>query len=300
MPRDLKRLFPDQAKPLLCDGAMGTQLIARGLRMGACAEQWNLDMPDEVRAIHAAYVAAGCDLITTNTFGGTPLALARHGVTEVDEVNRAGVRLAKEAAKATGARVLGDIGPIGELLEPYGEITHDAAHKAFARQARALLDGGADALLIETMVDPDEMATALRACREVGGREVILIASATFGPPVAGVHRTIMGSTPLDCVNAAIGAGADVVGANCGTSLTPDDYVQLAKSIVEASAGRVPVIVQPNAGAPQDRDGQIAYDATPQGMADLAQKLRGAGVLIVGGCCGTSPAHLAAMRRALI
>lgn len=300
MRKSLKQILLDESKPLLCDGAMGTQLIARGLRMGSCAEQWNIERPDDVRAIHLAYVAAGCDLITTNTFGGTPLALARHGLSNADEINRAGVRLAREAAATTGEYVLGDIGPIGELLEPYGEISLSAARDSFRKQAESLLQGGADALLIETMADPDEMAIALQACREVGGKETILIATATFGRAVAGEYRTMMGSSPLDCVTAASKAGANVVGCNCGTALTPDDYVSLATAFVQASAGKAPVIVQPNAGAPHEREGQVSYDSTAQAMAELTKRLRATGVQVVGGCCGTSPDHLRAMRSAVL
>jgi 5-methyltetrahydrofolate--homocysteine methyltransferase len=148
------------------------------------------------------------------------------------------------------------------------------------------------------MADPAEIALAVRACREVGGGDTIVLATATFGLALGGVYRTIMGASPRDCVEAALEAGADVVGANCGTSLAPGDYLALARELVEA-AGAVPVIVQPNAGAPRDEAGQIAYDATPQGMAELAGRLCSAGVRVVGGCCGTSPAHLAVMRAAV-
>lgn len=277
------------AGPLVCDGAMGTQLFLRGLRSGACGERWNLDQPDDVRAIHRAYAEAGARLITTNTFGATPVALQRHGLAQkVDAINRAGVRLARDAAPE--AIVLGDVGPLGVLLEPYGELPIDRASEAFQTQIASLTE--ADAILIETMVDPVESSAAIHASLRVAP-DLPVIATFAFG---AGL-RTMMGSSVADCVEAARAAGASVVGANCGSGLTLDDYVKLARELVFA-AGTMPVIVQPNAGLPRDVEGRLMYDATPDAMAKVACELIDAGVRIVGGCCGTSPAHIQAIMKA--
>lgn len=280
-------------RPLVCDGAMGTQLQARGLKPGECGETWNTAQPAQVEAIHRRYAEAGCDLITTNTFGGTPLALARHGLAaRARELNLAGAQLARRAA-GTGKFVLGDIGPLGELLEPLGEITAQQAGVTFQDQAAALLEGGADAILVETMTDPEESAIAIAAARAVGAPVVM----ATFSFQKArGEFRTMMGTTVRDCLQRAIAAGAEIVGSNCGTDLSLRDYVDLARELVAAAGGK-PVILQPNAGAPVLVDGRAVYQETPDQLAAAVPEFLAAGVRIIGGCCGTTPEHLAAMAR---
>ncbi len=279
---------------LTCDGAMGTQLMAAGLAPGGCGETWNIDRPDAVGDVHRRYRAAGCDCVTTNTFGGSSAALDRHGKSaDVARLNAAGAAVARSAAP--GAIVLGDIGPFGGFLEPIGDTTESQAAEMFLAQAKALLEGGADAALVETMSDPAELAVAVRAARQAGDWAVI--ATYAFGR-ADGVFRTMMGTTVTDAVAAAIDAGADVVGTNCGTSLSLDDYADLAAELV-AAAGSVPVIVQPNAGSPQTIDGKLVYAATPRQMADLARKLKSLGVALIGGCCGTTPEHLKAMVQAV-
>jgi 5-methyltetrahydrofolate--homocysteine methyltransferase len=269
---------------------MGTQLFLRGLRSGACGESWNLDRPDDIRAIHRAYADAGARMITTNTFGATPVALERHGLaSQVDAINREGVRLAREATPES--IVLGDVGPLGVLLEPYGDLSIDDASQAFKTQIASLTE--ADAILIETMVDPAESTAAIEASRRVAPH-LPVIATFAFGVGL----RTMMGSGVADCVAAARTAGASVVGANCGAGLTLDDYVNLARELVSA-AGAMPVIVQPNAGLPRDVEGRLVYDATPDALAKVARELIAAGVRIVGGCCGTTPSHIAAVARVL-
>lgn len=282
-------------RPLVCDGAMGTELQRRGLTPGACGEEWNVTAADRVADIHRCYLGAGCDLVTTNTFGGTSLALGRHGFGErVAEFNTAGARLARAVA-GPERWVLGDVGPTGELLEPYGELTIEQVKALFREQAGALLAGGVDAILVETMSDPQEAAAAATAAREAGA-PVVLVTFAFQDSP--GGFRTMMGSTIGECVAAAIAAGADVVGANCGTSLSLPDYVRLARELVAAAAGR-PVMVQPNAGSPAMVDGRTVYGALPAQLAVTATELAAAGVRIVGGCCGTTPAHLGAMAEAI-
>lgn len=281
---------------LVCDGGMGTQLVERGLTSGDVPELWNIDRAADVAAVHRAYVNAGCQCVTTNTFGASSIALARHNLdSRTVELNAAGARLARQAVGDT-AYVLGDIGPLTQMLEPYGDITDDQALASFTEQARALIEAGADALIVETMSDPNELAIAVRGARAAGDRPVI--ATCAYARSADGSFRTMMGSSVTDCVRAAVGAGADVVGTNCGTSLTLPDYLDLAHELVAAAAG-VPVIVQPNAGSPKMIDGQYRYDATPDAMASLATQLRAAGIRIVGGCCGTTPAHLAAISKAI-
>ncbi|MCL2639685.1 MAG: homocysteine S-methyltransferase family protein [Phycisphaerales bacterium] len=281
-------------RPLACDGAMGTQLMARGLKPGECGELWNLERVAEVQAIHAAYVAAGCDLITTNTFGATRTSLARHGLDQrVREINRAGA-LAARAAAGEKAWVLGDVGPFGDFLEPSGDYTPEQLHEIFTEQLLGLHEGGVDGIIIETMVDPAEVAVAAKAAKAVGGDWPIFAALAFSSHP-DGLYRTIMGVTAEQAVQQAIAAGANVVGTNCGTGLSLEDYVQLGSQLTKA-AGKVPVIVQPNAGAPQQTESGVVYLATPGDMARLARELRDyAHVSIIGGCCGTTPAHMKSM-----
>jgi len=284
-------------RPLCCDGAMGTQLLARGLRSGECGMLWNRERPAEVDAIHRAYRSVGCDLLTTNSFGGARFALERHGLTaRVAELNHAAAQVARAAAGDDGW-VLGDVGPFGDFLEPLGDTTADDLRAAFREQIAALLEGGADAILVETMSDPAEAVVGVEAAK-AGGADVPVIVTYAFQKTGAGQFRTMMGTEVTEAVRRATAAGADVVGANCGTSLNLDDYVELARQIVRA-AGNAPVIIQPNAGSPQMVDGQTCYHATPEQMAEAALKLLGAGVRVVGGCCGTTPAHLAAMSRAI-
>ena len=279
---------------LLCDGAMGTQLIARGLPVGVSGETWNLDHAADVEAIHRSYVQAGCDLVTTNTFGASTPSLERHGLADkAAAINAAGARLARRAA-GDGAFVLGDIGPFGGFLEPLGDMTPEALLAAFLAQAEALRQGGADGIIIETMVDPAELAVAVQAAKQASDWPVF--ATYAFGKADGDSFRTIMGTTVPEAVQAAIAAGADVVGANCGTALDLPDYLRLAESLVAAARPTAtPVILQPNAGAPRLVDGKMVHPASPADMAGLIDPLRNLGLRVIGGCCGTGPEHLAAM-----
>ena len=284
-------------RPLCCDGAMGTQLFARGLKSEDCGMLWNLERPGDVGAIHQAYRTGGSDLITTNSFGGSRFALERHGLAHrVAELNRAAAQVARAATGEHGW-VLGDVGPFGDFLEPLGETTANDLRAAFRDQIAALLEGGADAILLETMSDPAEAVAGIEAAKACVANVPVLVTYA-FQKTAPGQYRTMMGTAAADAVRRATTAGADIVGANCGTSLNLEDYVELARQLIQA-AGQVPVIVQPNAGSPRIENGQAFYDATPEQMAQTTLKLLAAGVRIVGGCCGTAPAHLAAMSRAV-
>jgi len=275
------------------DGAMGTMLIEAGLFLGASPELWNVERPGEVESIHRQYVEAGAHFITANTFGASPLALVRHGLADrCDELNEAAVKLAR---KAGASRVLGDIGPCGRFLEPYGDLTVAQLRHSLKQQARALHAAGADGIIIETMSDPVELGFAVRVAKEVADWPVL----ATFAFQKSGDRfRTMMGATAAEAFQAAIDAGADAAGANCGTGLSFADYSDLAAELVACSHG-FPVIIQPNAGAPRESGGSFVYDATPAEFAGWGKDAVARGVSIVGGCCGTTPAHIKALAEAL-
>ncbi len=282
-------------RPLCCDGAMGTQLFARGLAAGQCGMLWNVNRPDAVAEIQQAYRNAGCHLLTTNSFGGTCFALEMHHLTDrVAELNRAAAEVARLAAGPTGW-VLGDVGPFGGFLEPVGETTDEELREAFQAQISALAAGGVDAILLETMSDPAEVRVGMEAVR-ICSANLPIIATYAFQKTGVDEFRTMMGVTAAEAVRRSLADGADIVGANCGTALSLEDYVKLAEQLV-AAAGSSPVIVQPNAGSPKMENGRIHYDATPAEMAANATRLLAAGVRIVGGCCGTTPSHLASVSR---
>lgn len=274
---------------------MGTQLMARGMPLEACGTLWNVERPEEVRAVHAAYRAAGCDLLTTNTFGGSAYALERYGLaSRMEELNCAGLRIAREAA-GPSAWVLGNVGPLGDFLSPRGPLSACERRACFRAQIAALKAGGVDAILIETMSDPVEMEIAVNAAKESADSPVF----ATYAfKKDKDEFRTLTGVPLAEAVQRALAAGADAVGANCGVALSLAENLELAKELVRA-AGSTPVILQPNAGSPQWLENGAHYAATPEAMAGLARLLLEAGVRLIGGCCGSSPLHLAAMSRAL-
>lgn len=280
-------------RPMLSDGGMGSLLIQAGLNVGECGELWNVDHPEKVRELHQAYVDAGCELLTTNTFGGSSTAMKRHELDgRTHEINKAGAQVAKQAGESTGALVMADIGPFGDFLEPVGLVTIDQLTAIFGEQLQAMHEGGADCVVIETMSDPAEVAVAIKVAKDTADWPII--STYAFQKTTEGEFRTMMGTTVEQAMDASREAGADVIGTNCGTSLTLEDYALLAEQLVDAAKG-LPVIVQPNAGAPEQVDGQVVYPATPQQMADLAQNMIDKGVRIVGGCCGTTPDHLKAI-----
>ncbi|MCX7799524.1 MAG: homocysteine S-methyltransferase family protein [Fimbriimonadales bacterium] len=276
--------------PILGDGAMGTQLMLRGLRPGSCGELWNVERPEAVRDIHALYAEAGCDVATTNTFGATRVALSRHGLGDrVGELCRAAVQRAREGAPT--CLVAGDIGPLGTFLEPLGDVPFEEAKAAFAEQAAALESAGADLILVETMTDGEELRAAVEAAAGATGLPVCATFAFDSGPE----FRTMMGLGVEQALRIAVEAGAVAVGANCGANLTLEDYARLGEQIARLFPG-VPKILQPNAGAPRTEEGRLVYDASPEAMARLAARLKELGFAWIGGCCGTTPDHLAAMR----
>ncbi len=277
------------ARPVLLDGGMGTLLQDSGLEDGAPGELWNLENPDAVRAAHAAYAEAGSRLLTTNTFGGTRPRLEMHGLGDhVGEVNRTAAQLARSVADERGLLVAGDLGPTGELLAPLGTMSREQAQALFAEQLTALVEGGIDLVLVETLSDLGEADAALAAAREVAPGLPVAV-TMSFDTNV----RTMMGVRPGDAVVHLAAAGADAVGANCGRG--PAEMETIAAEMGRARPGGLLLIAQSNAGLPQVVGDHFEYDATPGDLAAHATRLAGLGIDLVGGCCGSTPAHIAAM-----
>ncbi len=279
--------------PVLLDGGMGTLLQAHGLDDGGSGELWNVERPEVVAGIHTAYAEAGARVLTTNTFGGTRPRLDMHGLGDrVHELNAAGARIATEVARQHGAFVAGDLGPTGELLSPLGTLEPDAARALFAEQLAGLSDGGIDIVLVETMSDLGEVAAAIGAAREVVP-DLPVIATLSFDTNL----RTMMGVRPADAVTALAELGVDAVGANCGRG--PEEMEAIAEQLTSARAADVLLVAQSNAGLPVLVGDRFEYDASPDELAAHARALRDLGVDLVGACCGSTPAHIAAMREAL-
>jgi 5-methyltetrahydrofolate--homocysteine methyltransferase len=276
------------------DGAMGTMLQAAGLDDGGAPELWNVERPEDVAAVLEAYASAGSHLITTNTFGGTRPRLAMHGLEDrVHELNKAAAEVARTVADAhEGCYVLGDVGPSGDLMEPMGTLTPESAVALFAEQIQGLVDGGVDGILIETMSDLSEVEAAVTAARQVAPG-LPVIATLSFDTNL----RTMMGVSPALAVTTISALGADVVGANCGRGV--DEMRVIATQMLEARPEGTYLIVQSNAGLPQLVGGEFVYTGTPEEMAAFATEMREAGIDIVGACCGSTPAHIAAISAAL-
>ena len=267
------------------DGAMGTMLQAGGLKPGACPELMNIDAPEVVRAIHEEYIAAGATIIETNTFGASRLKLAHYGLeNRMEEINAAAVRIAKEAA-GTRAKVAGSMGPTGRFIEPLGDLGFEEAYEGFREQAKALADAGADYLIIETCIDIQEMRAALLAAKEV--TDLPIICQLSYSED----GRTVTGTDPESAAVILDGLGADVIGVNC--SLGPEELVPVVKTL--AASCRAPISVQPNAGMPFLRDGKTCFPTGPEEFGTWGPKLLAAGATYLGGCCGTTPAHIKAL-----
>lgn len=280
-------------RPVLLDGGMGTLLQDSGLEDGAPGELWNLENQDAVRAAHTAYADAGSRILTTNTFGGTRPRLDMHGLGDrLAEVNRNAARVARSVAEPRGLLVAGDLGPTGELLAPLGTMTPEEAQAIFAEQLAGLVEGGIDLVLVETLSDLAEADAALAAARDVAP-DLPVVVTMSFDTNV----RTMMGVRPADAVAHLAAAGVDAVGANCGRG--PAEMELIAAEMVEARTGDVLLVAQSNAGLPQVVGDHFEYDATPADLAAHAQRLAGLGIDLVGGCCGSTPAHIAAMRATL-
>jgi 5-methyltetrahydrofolate--homocysteine methyltransferase len=284
----------DEGGPMLADGAMGTMLFSAGLQFGDPPEVWNLTQPDIVRRIHRGYLDAGSRILLTNTFGGTRLRLGLHGLQDrVDDLNRTAAILLRAEVDAAGgtALVAGDIGPSGEIVAPLGSLDYDEAVDVFAEQAAALVAGGVDLIWIETMSDLHEIKAAIEGVRRVAPA-IPLIATMTFDTR----GHTMMGVSPEQAVVALRAWGADAIGGNCGNG--PDEMLGVVERMHAADPDAL-LVAKSNAGMPELVDMRAVYRADPVAMAGQVLAMRDAGARIVGGCCGSTPAHLSAIAEAL-
>ncbi|MFA6244945.1 MAG: homocysteine S-methyltransferase family protein [Candidatus Hydrogenedentales bacterium] len=281
-------------KVLVSDGGWGSFLVAAGLQPGECPELWNVSHPDVVKDIARQYADAGADMVMTNSFGGTRVKLEAYGLADrVGELNEAAARLSRDVVGET-RHVLASIGPTGKFLM-MGEVTEDELYAQFREQAIALERGGADACSIETMSALDEAGIAVRAVRENTKLEVV--ASFTFTTLTDTGYRTMMGVSASDMAAAMLDAGAHILGINC--TLGPREMVSVAREL-RAAAPSTPILVHPNAGSPiRGDDGSVSYPETPESMAACVPDLINAGVNIIGGWCGTGPAHIRAIAKAV-
>ena len=282
---------------LLADGAMGTQLQQAGLEPGGCGEIWNVDNPEPVLAIQRGYVEAGSDCLLTNTFGACRIMLERHSFDDrVAQINAHGVAVARAAFGDKSGFVIGDIGPFGGLMEPYGDIPQDAVRDAFREQAAALVDAGADAIMVETQTSLEEIGLAIAAAREAGAPCVI--GSMAFDLNRNGKDvRTMMGVKVEQAAEVLQKAGADILAINCGTGI---DITWAARILTRyRSASDLPLMAKPNNGLPELIAMQVVYRQTPDEMLVGLDDLLEAGARIVGGCCGTTAAHIRRFRGAL-
>jgi 5-methyltetrahydrofolate--homocysteine methyltransferase len=285
------------AGPLLGDGAMGTQLMLSGLDQGGCGEAWNLTHPERVLAIQRRYVDAGSECLLTNTFGGSRIMLARHGhADQAVAINAAAAGIAREAFGGVDGYVIGDIGPFGGLLEPFGDVGEAEVRDAFDEQARALVGAGVDAIIIETQTSLEELGIGLRAAREAGAPCVI--GSMAYDVTLDGsTFRTMMGVDPERAAAFMQEHGADIVALNCGTGM---DMARACDAVARYRAAiDLPVMAQPNAGQPELVNMRVGYGETPAQMGRGVVPLLQAGARIIGACCGSTPDHIRAFRRAL-
>jgi 5-methyltetrahydrofolate--homocysteine methyltransferase len=297
----MKKRLQDACKEhaLLGDGAMGTQLMIAGLEQGGCGEAWNLTHPEKVLGIQRRYADAGSDCILTNTFGGCRIMLRRHGdADKVNDINQAAVKIVRQAFASAGrdGYVIGDIGPFGGLMEPYGDIPEADVREAFNEQAKALVDGGADAIIIETQTSLEELGLGIEAAKNAGAP--CIIGSMAYDVTLDGeTFRTMMGVDPERAAEFMVENGAHIVALNCGTGMNMQrarDAVLRYRAVCD-----LPVMVQPNAGQPKLVNMKIVYDESPAEMVKGVVPLLEAGANVIGACCGSTPDHIAAFRKAI-
>src|SRR3984893_2082848 len=276
---------------VLCDGATGTLLYAKGIFINRCYDELNVSQPELIRELHHEYMQAGAEIIETNTFGGNSFRLARHSMeNRVREINLAGVRLAKDAAKSFGVWVAGSVGPLGVRIDPLGKTSFEEARAAFRKQIAALVEGGVDLLMLETFGYVEELHQAILAARDVNPKILV------------GAHVTIDedgnfldGSTPESFTPRIESWGVDVIGCNCSVGpVAMLDVIERVRALTS-----LPLAAQPNAGMPRSVEGRNIYLCSPEYMASYARKFVAAGVRLVGGCCGTTPDHIRVMKAAL-
>lgn len=276
--------------PVLLDGAMGTVLFEMGLERGESGESWNLAHPEKIASVHRAYIEAGSQIILTNTFGGTENRLKLHGMgDQVEEVNMRAAEIAVGVAQKAESLVVvaGSVGPTGELLKPYGPLSYEDARDAFTVQARGLAAGGVDLFWLETMSDLNEVKAAVEGIRAVS--DLPLAVTMTFDTK----GKTMMGVSPQKALETIIPMSPVAIGGNCGNG--PDE-IQAVIEAMQALNMDIPLIAKSNAGMPYLDEVEIKYDGTPEVMAAYASEVISRGARLVGGCCGTTPKHLAAMK----
>jgi len=286
-----------RTRTLLGDGAMGTQLQIAGLEPGGCGEAWNVDHPDRVLAIQRRYVEAGSDCLITNTFGGCRIMLNRHDQGErVGEINAAGARIAREAFGTGDGFVLGDIGPFGGLMEPYGEFAETTVRESFREQADALVEAGVDAIIIETQTSYEELGIGIEEAKAAGSPCIIGSMAYDVTQDRSEI-RTMMGISPEEAAQFMVNIGVDIVAVNCGAGV---DVGWAARAV---SAYRkvcdFPTMAKPNAGIPELIDMKVVYRQSPEDMVSELPSLLDAGAGIVGGCCGSTPDHILQFRKLL-
>jgi len=280
-----------QKAPILCDGAMGTLLYSKGVFINRCYDELNLSQPDLIRGIHHEYLQAGAEIIETNTFGGNAFRLARHSLADrVTDISLAGARIARDAAKSFDVWVAGSVGPLGIRIEPLGKTSREEAREAFRQQIAALVQGGVDIIMLETFGYLEELHQAVLACRDVNSK-IPVIAQVTIDED----GNCLDGSDTETFTTRITDWGVDVVGCNC--SVGPVAMLDAVERVRAATS--LPLAAQPNAGVPRSVEGRNIYLCSPEYMASYARKFVSAGVRLVGGCCGTTPEHIRAMKAAL-
>jgi 5-methyltetrahydrofolate--homocysteine methyltransferase len=278
--------------PLVMDGAMGTELIDLGLQVTDCPHRWNIERWEDVRAVHKSYVEAGADIILTNTFGANEYRLSLFGLDhEVYELNHSGVEVAKDIGDRPYL-IAGDIGPTGYLLAPYGDFSPSDFVRCFYQQAVALDEANVDLFVVETQSDPREAVAAIKGIRKASTKPIIVTFSFSYGK---NGYRTVMGTSPDEALKALLGKDIQGFGVNCGEGL--EQYIELVKMVRKMTT--LPLMAKPNAGRPELIRGEVRYNETPDDFRRMIPELLAAGADFVGGCCGTTPAHIKVIREAV-
>lgn len=279
-----------KGKILVSDGAWGTFLQSKGLEPGTCPELWNIEHFEDVASIAASYVAAGSDMVETNSFGANLFKLEHYGLGErVYEINKAAAEASRQGA-GPDKLVLGSVGPSGKFLM-MGEVSENEMYEAYGLQCKGLKDGGADAIIVETITDLEEAVIAVRAAKSTG---LDVVCTMTFDALQDGTFRSMMGVSPAEMVEPLLAAGADVLGSNCGNGTA--GMITISAEI-RATHPTVPILIHANAGLPIYQDGVTVFPESPGDMSSLTLQLIEAGAIVVGGCCGTSPEHIKAIGR---